>query len=202
MTSAETSFAGSIDNLHDAVARFTGEFEQTPPPFSAKKIGGVPSYKFARRGRPIGTPAVPIQVDKFELTSVALPLVGFRIVCSPGTYVRGLAHDLGQALGCGAHLAALRRTRSGAFHESHAVALENAGESSVIPLSELLGKWPQVEISEEQETRVAHGNPVPGPHGSGELACILNKRGEFLAVGVLENGWVLPRVVLTSITSK
>jgi len=202
MTSAETNFQGSVESLREAVSRFTGEFEQTPPPFSAKKIGGVPSYKFARRGRPIGTPAVPVQVDTFEITRIDLPVLGFRIVCSPGTYVRSLAHDLGQALGCGAHLASLRRTRSGAFHESHAVSLENASASSVIPLSELLRKWPQVEISEEQETRIAHGNPVPGPSGSGQLACIFNKRGEFLAVGVLENGWVLPRVVLTSITSK
>jgi tRNA pseudouridine55 synthase len=151
--------------------------------------------------------------------------VGFRVVCSPGTYVRSLAHDLGQTLGCGAHLASLRRTRSGSFLESHAVSLEDARAASVIPLSTLLGEWPQVEISEEQETRVLHGNPVavttaltrtvssgfalagsrsaapPSPEGRG-LACIFNKRGEFLAVGVLENGWVLPRVVLTSITSK
>jgi tRNA pseudouridine55 synthase len=173
----------------------------------------VPSYKFARRGRPIGTPAVTVQVDRFEITRIELPLVGFRIVCSPGTYVRGLAHDLGQALGCGAHLASLRRTRSGAFDESQAVSLENASGASVIPLSTLLAEWTQVEISEEQETRIVHGNPVslttaltrrsapPSPGGRG-FACIFNKRGEFLAVGVLENGWVLPRVVLTSITSK
>jgi tRNA pseudouridine55 synthase len=202
MTSAETRFQGSVESLQDAVSRFTGEFEQTPPPFSAKKIGGVPSYKFARRGRPIGTPAVSVRVQKFDITHLDLPVLGFRVVCSPGTYVRSLAHDLGQALGCGAHLASLRRTRSGSFEERHAVALENVSEANVIPLSVLLGEWPQVEISEEQESRVLHGNPVPGPRGSGELACIFNKRGEFLAVGVLENGWVLPRVVLTSITSK
>ena len=96
----------------------------------------------------------------------------------------------------------LRRTRSGWFTEDRAVPLGEADEENIIPLDELLEAWLKIEISEDEETRIAHGNPVPGPPGSKQFARILNKRGEFLAVGFLENGWVHPRVVLTSNTLK
>ena len=201
-TSEEVSFNGSLDDLHKALERFAGEFDQTPPPYSAKKIGGVPSYKFARRGRPLDTPAVRVRVEILEVTRSELPLIGFRVVCSPGTYVRSIAHDLGQLLGCGAHLTSLRRTRSGRFTESQAVKLEAFTDADVIPVERLFGAWPQIQISPPDESKVMHGNPVPGPVGDRQWACIFNKRGEFLAVGLLENGWVHPRVVLTSTTSK
>src|SRR5207253_1810590 len=122
--------------------------------------------------------------------------------CSPGTYVRSLAHDLVQSLGCGAHLTSLRRTRSGRFGEDLAVKVENSGPADVIPLERLLDAWTQIDIEEHEETKIAHGNPVPGPSAPKQFARIFNKRGEFLAVGLLENGWVHPRVVLTSNTSK
>jgi len=199
-TSEVRTFEGSIDEVRAGILRLTGEIEQTPPPFSAKKIGGVPSYKFARRGRPIATPAVRVVVERFEITRFAPPVLGFEVVCSPGTYVRSLAHDLGNFLGCGAHLTSLRRTRSGWFTERDAVDFEAAAETDIVPLEKLLSNWIHVEISDTEEARVAHGNPVPGPQAPRQYARILNKRGEFLAVGVLENGWVHPRVVLTSNT--
>jgi tRNA pseudouridine55 synthase len=141
-------------------------------------------------------------VERFEIQNHELPLIDFKVSCSPGTYVRSLAHDLGEALGCGAHLTSLRRTRSGRFEEADAVALDSCSEGDVIPLERLLGAWPEVEISEIEEAKVLHGNPVPGPAGLKQFARILNKRGEFVAVGFLENGWVHPRVVLTSKTSE
>jgi tRNA pseudouridine55 synthase len=192
----------SMDRIESALQRFTGDIEQVPPPFSAKKIGGVPSYKFARRGRPIATPAVSVRVERFEVTRFAPPFLGFSVVCSPGTYVRSLAHDLGQTLGCGAHLTALRRTRSGRFTESDATRLNDVDGSKIIPLEKLLEDWVQVNIEDHEETRIAHGNPIPGPSGPKQFARIFNKRDEFVAVGFLENGWVHPRVVLTSITSE
>ncbi len=202
LTGKETAFEGSLDDILTILPQFVGAFDQVPPAFSAKKIGGVPSYKFARQGRPIETPAVSISVQAFDVTGFESPLLSFRVVCSPGTYIRSLAHDLGQKLGCGAHLTALRRTRSGIFTEEMAVNLESAAESDVIALDRLLEAWPQIEITEADETKIAHGNPIPGPEGSRQFARIFNKRGEFLAVGLLENGWVHPRVVLTSVASK
>ena len=198
----EQPFQQTLESVRAALAGFTGAIEQVPPPFSAKKIGGVPSYKFARRGRSIATPAVAVTVETFEITGFDSPFLKFRVVCSPGTYVRSLAHDLGQALGCGAHLNSLRRTRSGGFTASQAVALEAVTETCVMPLERLLSGWPQVDVDDDQIDRIAHGNPVPAQPGPRQFARILNKRGEFLAVGVLENGWVRPKVVLTSITSK
>jgi len=201
-TSEDQPWNGSREELEQAVGQFKGDIEQIPPTFSAKKIGGVPSYKFARRGRPIATPAVRVRVENFDVTRFDPPVIGFRIVCSPGTYIRSLAHDLGQKLGCGAHLNSLRRTRSGRFSEAQTVSIDTLTDTDVIPMERLLEAWPQIEVSEAEELKIVHGNPIPGPEGAGQFACIFNKRGEFLAVGLLENGWVLPRVVLTSITSK
>ena len=199
-TSDDLPFIGTLEDIQAQLPLFTGEIDQIPPAFSAKKIGGVPSYKFARRGRAIATPAVQVTIERFEITRFQASVAGFEVVCSPGTYVRSLAHDLGKALGCGAHLTSLRRTRSGLFFEQNAVPFESAAATDVIPLEALLGDWTFVEISEAEEQRIAHGNPVRGPEAPKQFARILNKKGEFLAVGILENGWVRPRVVLTSNT--
>jgi tRNA pseudouridine55 synthase len=200
ITGEARPFEASLEDVKDRILQFTGEIDQIPPSFSAKKIGGVPSYKFARRGRPIATPAVRVTVERFEITSFAPPVAGFEVTCSPGTYIRSLAHDLGNSFGCGAHLLSLRRTRSGMFSDKDAVAFDAAAEPDILPLEQLLGHWLPVEISDAQQPRIAHGNPVPGPEGPRQYARILNKKGEFLAVGILENGWVRPRVVLTSNT--
>jgi tRNA pseudouridine55 synthase len=192
----------SRETIESAIQRFVGDIEQVPPPFSAKKIGGVPSYKFARRGRPIATPAVTVRIERFEVTRFAPPYLGFAVTCSPGTYVRSLAHDLGHALACGAHLTSLRRTRSGRFTESDATTISDVDAAKIIPLEKLLEGWVQVNIEDHEETRIAHGNPVPGPAGPKQFARIFNKRDQFVAVGLLENGWVHPRVVLTSMTSE
>ena len=200
-TSTEVAFSGGLADLQAAADQLTGNLEQTPPSFSAKKIGGVPSYKFARRGKPIATPAVPVKIETFEITEHVPPLARFRVVCSPGTYVRSLVHDVGALLGCGAHLNSLRRIRSGWFVEAQAVPPDKCSEADVISLDHLLEAWPRIEVEGNEEVRIGHGNPISGPAGSGQMARIFNKRGEFLAIGVLENGWVLPRVVLISTTS-
>src|SRR5262249_34365077 len=100
-------------NVQDAIHAFTGILEQVPPPFSAKKIGGVPAYKMARRNRTVELMPVQVEIHEFEMLTLDPPRMTFRVVCSPGTYIRSLAHDLGRRLGCGAHLTALRRMRSG-----------------------------------------------------------------------------------------
>ena len=184
-----------------AMSRLTGAFDQKPPVISAKKMGGVPSYKLARRGLALEPIAVPVEVSEFEITSFAPPLAGFRVICSAGTYVRSLAHDLGRQLGCGAHLDSLRRVRSGDFGIDRAVSLEAATAADIVPLDDLLPGLPRIEIEGElAEDRVRHGNPVQTELPAG-LARIFNKQGEFLAVAAIENGWAHPRVVLTSRTS-
>jgi tRNA pseudouridine55 synthase len=186
--------------LELAMRHLTGEIDQIAPSFSAKKFGGVPSYKLARRGTPLEIAPVRVTVYEFVVTELVLPVMPFRVVCSPGTYIRSLAHDLGRRLGCGAHLASLRRTRSGDFTDEEAVPLEKLSRSDLIPLDRLLQSWARIEVDGLEENRVLHGNPIPGAGPAG-FARIFNKQGRFLAVASVENGLVRPRLVLTSITS-
>ena len=105
----------NAEQLHATTGKFTGEIDQFPPIYSAIKIKGTPMYELARRGEEVELKSRKIVISEFELTAIELPVVHFRIVCSTGTYIRSIAHDFGQALGCGAYLSQLRRTRIGEF---------------------------------------------------------------------------------------
>jgi tRNA pseudouridine55 synthase len=106
----------SLDTLRETALAFTGQIEQLPPNFSAKKVGGQKAYVAARKGKDIGLSPVPVQVHRFDITAWEEPKMSFDILCSKGTYIRSFARDLGKVTGCGAHLSALRRTASGAFN--------------------------------------------------------------------------------------
>jgi tRNA pseudouridine55 synthase len=110
--------------LHTATKKFIGEIEQMPPLYSAIKKDGVALYELARRGVDVELKARAITINSFELTTIELPVVHFRVVCSTGTYIRSLANDFGAVLGCGAYLSELRRTRIGAFSVADAVSME------------------------------------------------------------------------------
>lgn len=107
-----------------AFQAFTGEFEQLPPMVSAIKKDGVPLYKLARKGQTIERETRPVRVTSYQVTRIALPEIDFTVNCSKGFYVRTYAHDIGQKLGCGGHLSALRRTRSGKFTLDRAVTVD------------------------------------------------------------------------------
>lgn len=200
-TTAEQPLIHSQSQVEAAMRILTGAYDQKPPQISAKKMGGIPSYKLARRGIALEPSPVPVDVMAFEMTSFAPPRIGFRVLCSPGTYVRSLAHYLGLGLGCGAHLESLRRLKSGNFTVEAAIRLDDVDPNKIVPLEALLTELPRIEIEGElEEYRVRHGNPLPTDLPNG-LARIFNKEGEFLAVAYIENGWAHPRVVLTSITS-
>jgi tRNA pseudouridine55 synthase len=119
-------------DLRAALKGFLGDQYQTPPMYSAIKIDGVPLYKLARKGEEIEREPRFIRLASWELTGLALPRFDFRLQCSKGTYVRTLAYDLGEKLGCGAHLAALRRTATGTFHLAQALTMEQI-EALTIP---------------------------------------------------------------------
>jgi tRNA pseudouridine55 synthase len=114
----------TLDQVRVAAGRFHGEIEQMPPPFSAKKIGGKPAYKFAREGKPVELKSVRVRIQCFEITRLNDAEASFSMSISAGGYVRAVAHEIGQALGCGAHLSSLRRTQAGVFTLSDAHALE------------------------------------------------------------------------------
>lgn len=115
--------AFSEEEIRAAFDAFTGEFEQIPPMVSAIKKDGVPLYKLARKGQTIEREPRPVRVDGYQVTRIALPEVDFIVNCSKGFYVRTYAHDIGEKLGCGGHLSALRRTRSGKFTLDRAVTV-------------------------------------------------------------------------------
>ncbi|MBI5688859.1 MAG: tRNA pseudouridine(55) synthase TruB [Verrucomicrobia bacterium] len=124
--------------IKTALAGFLGDQYQTPPMYSAVKIDGVPLYKSARKGEEVEREPRFIRVQSWELTGFALPRFDFRLRCTKGTYVRTLAHDLGQRLGCGAHLAALRRTATDRFHVSQALTLDAINALSLAEIEQRL----------------------------------------------------------------
>jgi tRNA pseudouridine55 synthase len=136
----------SREQLDAAFAKYHGDFYQTPPMVSAIKKDGVPLYKLARKGQTVEREPRFVHVYAHEIQDVRMPEIDFRVVCSKGFYVRTYAHDIGQELGCGAHLRTLRRTKSGKFTLEHAVSTETLKSGDV---NEVIGKMltlPQVSI--------------------------------------------------------
>ncbi|HUV69451.1 MAG TPA: tRNA pseudouridine(55) synthase TruB [Terracidiphilus sp.] len=120
----EIGSALTLEKVRAAAARFDGEMEQMPPPYSAKKIAGTPAYKLAREGKPVELKTAKVRIRGFEIVALDAAEAEFRVSITAGGYVRSVAHEMGQALGCGAHLSRLRRTRAGVFALDEAHTLE------------------------------------------------------------------------------
>ena len=157
----------SMADIEAALRRFRGPIEQLPPMHSALKRDGVPLYAYARRGQTVAR--TPRRVEIFELEAVAYspPTLELRVRCSKGTYVRSLAEDIGEALGCGAHLAALRRTASGPFRLAEAItleALEMLGPEErhrcLLPLPCLFEGLPRAELDASAEAQLRNGQEL------------------------------------------
>lgn len=185
--------------LEAAMAAFQGRIRQIPPAFSAKKIDGVPAHRLARRGVEVEMKPSEVVVELFELVRWDPPELEFRVVCSPGTYIRSLARDLGAELGTGGHVVALRRTRSGPFTVQEAIAPGAAGPENLIAPAQALRHLPAIEVDDDGADRVRHGRAVRFPEArgdGGEALCIFNKRGKLIAVATSNEGWANPKVVL------
>ncbi len=197
--------------VESALAHFRGTFFQTPPAYSAKKIAGVRAYEHARKQRVVELTPVEVTVSALEVARFDAGRLELRLVCSSGFYVRTLAHDLGQWLGCGAHLESLRRTRAGIFTLDQAVPLGTiqadpaSGAIRLTPMERLLPGFPGVVLTDAGVQRVSHGNPV-GPEHLAEAARfdgfpakfrLLDPSGALVALADLLPGGVLhPTVVL------
>jgi len=150
--------------IEGVVATLRGPIEQLPPMYSALKRDGVPLYALARKGIEVERAPRAIEIYRFEVSSVDLPFVTFEVTCSKGTYVRTLAHDIGVRLGCGAHLTALRRLKSGAFSEAEAITLEQLQDETqpallLLPVSSALSALPALTLSAEALLRLKNGVP-------------------------------------------
>ncbi len=171
-TTPESSNLPDEGALREAMRRFEGLIRQAPPAYSALKKDGQPLYKLARANREVAVEAREVTVRRFALSSWTPPLAEFEVECSAGTYVRSLAHDLGRELGCGAHLASLRRTASGPFRLADArtpdvlEAMAGSGppDRFLLPMEALLPELPALVLRPEGAERVRHGNRVFPEH--------------------------------------
>ncbi|HVR43996.1 MAG TPA: tRNA pseudouridine(55) synthase TruB [Thermoanaerobaculia bacterium] len=204
-------------DLEPHLEKLRGEIDQVPPAFSAKKVAGVRAYELARKGERVALSPRQVRVDEFSILGVEGSLARFRVRCSAGTYVRSLAHDLGQSLGVPAHLEQLRRTASGAFHVDDALpsgALAAAGPEGIyadphfVPVSRIDLPLRRVFVDPAQEKRLLSGQAIivkpEGELSRDDLVSVTNLEDELVAIGqavnVLREGGgpveIQPRVVL------
>jgi tRNA pseudouridine55 synthase len=181
--------------VNAALGGFLGEQRQRPPRYSAKHVDGERSYRLARRGVAVNPAEAVVTVHGIELVRFAPPELVFRATVSAGTYVRALARDLGERLGVGAHLTALRREAIGSRRVEDAVPLDRLDAGAVLPARAALGHLPELELDEPARVAVSHGRAVAAEAGvRGDVALVHG--GELVAVARAEDGWARPSVVL------
>jgi tRNA pseudouridine55 synthase len=185
------------EKFNQVLQQFVGEIEQTPPPYSAIKVHGRRAYQMARQGEEVELAPRKINVYHLEVLEWAPPEVVVDVHCSSGTYVRSLANDLGAALGCGAYLVGLRRTKSGRFTLRDAVPLRKLQEAFLtgnwyqylIPAAEALADWPAVELNPDEVEEVKHGHRVKAaPDSKPGLVRGVSMAGELIAIMDLVTG--------------
>lgn len=195
--------------LEAALEAFRGCVSQVPPPVSAKKVDGVRAYKLARKDEPVALEPAAIEIHTLELLEVDGPFATVRCLCSAGTYIRSLAHDLGAALGCGAHVCGLNRTKVGEFELGDAHSLQRLEEfqagdrldEAVRPPAALVPSIPVERVDVVTAARIRHGQDF-GVSAFGECATAglvkaVDPQGHLLCVGeAIAPGWFHPLVVL------
>ncbi len=183
----------TIEQIEEALTQFEGTVEQVPPAYSAKRIHGKKAYELAREGEEVELEAKEIDVYHLELLEWDPPEAIIDVYCSSGTYVRSLANDLGEVLGCGGHLVGLRRTKSGEFALRDAVQLRKLEEAFqtgdwykyLIPAAEALSDWPSRELSFEEVDLVRHGHRVQvetPPENPDNWVRAVSQQGELVAL--------------------
>jgi tRNA pseudouridine55 synthase len=178
------------EQFETELKKFIGEITQTPPPYSAIKMQGRPAYEMAREGEEVEMQPRIINVYSLDVLEWAPPEVTVDVHCSSGTYVRSLAFELGEKLGCGAMLSGLRRTKSGRFSLKDAVPLRKLIESFdnnswykfVIPAAEALAEWTALSLNNEQVEAIRHGHRIPGEGKAGEMVRGITEQGELVAL--------------------
>ncbi len=194
----ERSDWSNVDDneIHGTAKRLTGRYHQMPPVYSAKKVGGQRAYRLARRGEPVELEPREVEVFEFSIVEIDGPLVRFHCHVSSGTYVRALARDVGRELGCGAHLLDLRRESVGPFGVEEAVSIADVTRSTrVRPSLEAVPHLPVLQVDEELQRRLAHGQPVEAVCEAEGPVAIVAANG-LVAVALASQGRLKPKVVL------
>jgi tRNA pseudouridine55 synthase len=195
LQSREISF--SNDTLAAVLERFRGEIDQVPPMHSALKHKGTPLYRLARRGQEVERAARRVFIRELQTVSLDGGMLQLRVVCSKGTYIRVLAEDIGEALGCGAHLGGLRRTASGRFRIEQAATLEmleNTEERRrrLLPLPALLDGLPRAELDAAEEARLRQGQTLKISELHAGLCAVVRPDGAVIGLGSAEDGVLRP----------
>jgi tRNA pseudouridine55 synthase len=180
----------SLEQVETALDGLRGEIDQTPPIYSAIKVKGKTAYARARAGEIVALPPRRVSIYELSILSFAPPHVDLFVRCSAGTYIRSLAHDLGQALGCGGTMASLVRTASGAFRLEDATSWEalqasfasDTWQNHLLPASAALPDWVQVVVDENELERLGHGMTIDAPGGSHGMALAYSSEGQIAAV--------------------
>lgn len=192
----------SREAIEEAIAPFVGTIEQRAPIYSALKQGGEPLYLKARRGDAIEAPVRTVQVDRIALLSVDGADIEVEVTCGSGTYIRSIARDLGEALGCGAHITALRRLWVTPFENPKMYTLEElrqileeggeaALEACLLPLGEGLAHFQRVELSDGQALRLGMGQRLRNPAWSPGEVAVFNRHGIAIGLGTVNEDGVL-----------
>ena len=191
------------------LACFLGPIDQVPPMYSALKHGGTPLYKLARRGIEVKREPRRVEIHELRLEDWVPPQFAIRVACSPGTYIRALARDLGEALGCGGHVTALTRLACGSFTLEEAITLEELAEAVaqgrleevMHPPDAAVAGWPRLILDEDATWRIIHGQPVAGAAmAQGDRARVYSHKGKLLAIAEWNraSGCWQPRKVFVS----
>ena len=195
-----------LHRLQEAALQFTGTIQQMPPPFSAKKISGVPAYRLARKKREVTLEPVSVEVKELDILDLEGDRASFRARVASGTYLRSVAHDLGRLLGCGGHLARLRRTAVGEFtlRDAHILeAIECAAKAGTqrelfVHLRRILPEFPCVTATEEAAARIRHGHAVNLPEMSrAKQVKVFIGQADLIAIATRVAGTLFhPKIVL------
>ena len=182
------------DQLRQAMARLVGEIEQRPPAYSAVKVGGRKLYEAARKGDRVEAPKRRVVVSRFDLLRFAGTDFDFLAVCSSGTYVRVLAADVGEHLGCGAHLARLVRTRIGPFKLADAAPADRP--DALMPVERSVAHLPRVDLDPNEAAAAIHGRPL-GPAGIEGPYAVFDPDSRLIGVYRDEGARARPDVILS-----
>jgi tRNA pseudouridine55 synthase len=196
---SRSEVAVSERDLRAVLARFRGEIEQVPPMHAAIKHEGRPLYAYARRGESVQRTARRIAIRRLDLETFVGDAATLYVECSKGTYIRTLAEDIGEALGCGAHVAALRRLAVGPFTVDRAGTLPDLEgllperrREQLMPPHVLLDSWPRLKLAPGLAARFRQGQAVPAGAGDGRVA-VFSEDETFLGVGEVSGGSLQPR---------
>lgn len=199
----------TLSQIETALGAFRGTINQTPPSYSAIQVGGRRAYDLAREGEDVELKPRTVTIHELRIVAWKEPDLTIDIHCSSGTYIRSIANDLGQSLGCGGHIAGLTRTATGPFTLADAHDLEELQNLRPLgflqlmrPTDDALLQWPEVRLDVEGANRIQHGNPVPlsGGHTAG-LGRAYDPRGRLVAIVEVDlehNEWKPKKVLITA----